>query len=178
MSLRDDAVCSHKLQALSHKLKTHDSRLKLVIGDWLLVIRRLTTHDSKTQNPQTLKHTQKMKRFRWFFPLIPIVAIAVFGLVVMLLWNAVIPGITGWTLLTYWKAVGLLILSKILFGGFPGGRGGPPWARRGGMRGKWMERKEELREKWAGMSEEERAKFKERMGHRCGGPRESWEGVQ
>ena len=114
-------------------------------------------------------------RRRWLFPLIPLAAIAVFGMVVMLLWNAIIPALTGWALLTYWKAVGLLILSKILFGGFPGRRGGPGWGRHGGMRGKWMERKEAMREKWAGMDEAERAKFKERMGNRCGRPRESGE---
>jgi hypothetical protein len=78
-----------------------------------------------------------MNNFRrrpWLFAFIPLAAIALFGGVVMLPWNAIIPGITGWALLTYWKAVGLLVLSKILFSGFPGrgcGHGGPPWARHG-----------------------------------------------
>ncbi len=52
-------------------------------------------------------------------------AIAVVGLVVMLLWNAIVPGVfLGVRTLDYRQAVGLLILSRILFGGFRG-RGGP-----------------------------------------------------
>lgn len=123
------------------------------------------------------------RRRRWLFPLIPIVAIALFSLVVMLLWNAIIPGLTGWALLTYWKAMGLLVLSKILFSGFPGrrgGPGGPPWARHhAGMREawwrnlseeereQWKDRRKDWREKWCSMSGEERAKFKESWKDRC-----------
>ena len=53
--------------------------------------------------------------------LIAIVAVAVFGFVVRGLWNALIPAIFGWHTITFWQAVGLLVLSKILFGGFRGG---------------------------------------------------------
>lgn len=114
---------------------------------------------------------KNFRRLRWLFPFIALAALAGFGFVVMLLWNAIIPGLTGWAMLTFWKAVGLVILCKILFGGFPGrrgGHGGPPWARHGGMRGHWMEHKEELRAKWAGMDEAERAKFRESFRSRCG----------
>ena len=128
------------------------------------------------------------RRRRWLFPLIPLVAIAVFSLVVMLLWNAVIPGLTGWALLTYWKAVGLLILSKILFSGFPGHRGGhgaPPWMRNRHMREhwwknmseedreRWKQRRHDWREKWGHMDEAQRARFKEQWKQRCGGM-DSW----
>lgn len=46
--------------------------------------------------------------------------------VVMVLWNAVIPSVTGWSALTYWQAAAILILSRILFGKFgrPGGHHG------------------------------------------------------
>lgn len=37
--------------------------------------------------------------------------------VIMLLWNALIPSIIGWTAINYWQAGGLLILTRILFGG-------------------------------------------------------------
>jgi hypothetical protein len=37
---------------------------------------------------------------------------------VMLLWNALIPPVIGWTSISYWQAVGLLALVRILFGGF------------------------------------------------------------
>jgi hypothetical protein len=52
-------------------------------------------------------------------------AIAVLGYVVMLLWNAIVPGVfSGAKTLDYRHAMGLLVLSRILFGGFRG-RGGP-----------------------------------------------------
>ena len=97
----------------------------------------------------------------YLFPLFALVALAVFGAVVMLLWNAIIPGLTGWALITYPKAVGLLLLSRILFGGFKGRHGGgAPWMR-GGMNAEW-------REKWAHMNEEQRAEMRARWKERCG----------
>lgn len=39
---------------------------------------------------------------------------------VMWLWNTILPEIIGVKELTYWKAMGLLVLCKILFGGFHG----------------------------------------------------------
>ncbi len=56
--------------------------------------------------------------------LIAIVAVAVFGFVVMALWNRLIPPIFGWHVITFWQAVGLLVLCKVLFGGFRGGGAG------------------------------------------------------
>lgn len=49
---------------------------------------------------------------------------ALFGFVIMWLWNALIPDIFGLTMLTYWQAVGILILAKLLFGGFGSGHKG------------------------------------------------------
>ncbi len=40
------------------------------------------------------------------------------SLVLMWLWNLLLPVIFGIKMITFWQAVGLLILSKILFGGF------------------------------------------------------------
>src|SRR5213592_2192894 len=85
-------------------------------------------------------------------------AVVVFGFIVMQLWNHVLAPSTGWHALTYWQAVGLLILAKILFGGFRGGAG---W--RGGY---WRHR---MRERWEQMTPEEREKFQEGMRARCGG---------
>ena len=56
------------------------------------------------------------------FVLFAILFLAVFTFVVMSLWNWLMPALFGWHLITYWQAIGLLILSKILFGGFRGGR--------------------------------------------------------
>jgi hypothetical protein len=80
------------------------------------------------------------------------------GFVVMGLWNWLMPVLFGLHAITFWQALGLLVLSKILLGGFHkhGGRGGRGW-RRGG------------RERWAQMSPEERERFRAGMrGGRCG----------
>lgn len=95
----------------------------------------------------------------YLIPFFILAAVAVAGTVVMLLWNAIIPGLTGWQLITWPKAVGLLVLCRLLFGGFRGRHchGGPPWHQRG-----------HFREKWESMSEEQRTALRERMQKRCG----------
>lgn len=40
------------------------------------------------------------------------------GLITMVLWNSLIPLLFQGPVLTFWQTIGLLILSKILFGGF------------------------------------------------------------
>lgn len=45
-----------------------------------------------------------------------------FGFVVMWLWNWLMPAIFGLPSLTFWQAAGIIILFKLLFGGF--GHGG------------------------------------------------------
>ncbi|MBN2659601.1 MAG: hypothetical protein JXR86_21260 [Spirochaetales bacterium] len=62
-----------------------------------------------------------------------------FGWVVMLLWNWLMPEIFGLGEVTYWQAWGLLILSSILFKRFPSNNGAD-----GGKRGD-RRRKKELR---------------------------------
>ncbi|ADW67312.1 hypothetical protein [Granulicella tundricola] len=94
-----------------------------------------------------------------------VVCAAVFGLVVMQLWNWLMPAIFGLRTLTFVQALGLLVLSKVLFGGFHrhGHGGGRGW-RRG------------MGERWEKMTPEERERFKAGMRGRRGGwcePRES-----
>src|SRR5580698_6201728 len=87
------------------------------------------------------------KRRKWMF-LIPIFIIAfvfIAGAVVMYLWNAVMPSVFHLGTITYCQAIFILILSKILFGGFH--RGGGGW-RRGGRFG----RGREWKEKWMSMT--------------------------
>ena len=43
-----------------------------------------------------------------------------FAFVVMWLWNALMPDIFGLTTINYWQALGIVVLSKLLFGGFHG----------------------------------------------------------
>ena len=55
------------------------------------------------------------------FGILGIGLLFLFGWVVMLLWNWLMPDIFGLKRLTYWQAWGLLILSHILFKGFGSG---------------------------------------------------------
>ncbi|WP_298900287.1 hypothetical protein [uncultured Psychroserpens sp.] len=58
------------------------------------------------------------------FGIIAITGLAIlFGFVIMWLWNWLMPLIFGLPLLTYWQAVGLFILLKLLLGGCGGGGG-------------------------------------------------------
>lgn len=89
--------------------------------------------------------------------------VAVGGALVMLLWNHLLPQLFGWPKLTYWQALGLLTLCRILFGGSGlrrHGRSGG-WGRTGG-RGERMTPEERerfrqgARERWgAGAPPEE-----------------------
>lgn len=57
------------------------------------------------------------------FGVIAITGLAIlFGFIIMWLWNWLMPDIFGLTTLTYWQAVGLFILFKLLLGGCGGDR--------------------------------------------------------
>jgi hypothetical protein len=86
------------------------------------------------------------------------VAFTVFGFVVSRLWNGLMPGLFGLPAITFWQAIGMMLLGRLLFGGFRPGRGGFGW------RG-------EMRRRWDQMTPEEREKFREGMRGRCGEPR-------
>lgn len=95
-----------------------------------------------------------MKRGKWIVKMIVfgIVAIGLFGLVTMFLWNALVPDLFHGPELNYWQALGLIVLSKIFFSGFAKrGHQGP-----GHWRGYW-------KEKWQGMTPEEKERFKLKM---------------
>ncbi|MDR1372913.1 MAG: hypothetical protein LBJ17_07360 [Dysgonamonadaceae bacterium] len=77
------------------------------------------------------------------------VALVLFGLIVMWLWNWLFPDLFGIKTIDFWHAIGLLILSKIFFGGF---RLGEHW----GYKRRYHNA---LREKWLKMSDSEREKF-------------------
>lgn len=83
------------------------------------------------------------------------VLIALLGYVVMALWNWLMPGIFGLKLITFWEALGLLILSKLLFGKMSiDGKGR-------------KDIKEKLQQKIDCMTPEERENFKAQMRERC-----------
>ena len=87
--------------------------------------------------------------------------IAAFGVAAMLLWNALMPQIFALPTLTYWQAVGLMLLARILFGGlahdFAGRKAG-----RGRGDAYMFHHGNKLREKWMNMSAEERKEFMEK----------------
>lgn len=95
-------------------------------------------------------------RKRWIFvaPLLLILFVVVGGEVVLHLWNWLLPAIFGWRVITFWQAVGILALSRILFGSWGGGH-------RSRFRGRMAER-------WERMTPEERERFQQGMGGRCG----------
>ncbi|HLE62330.1 MAG TPA: hypothetical protein VI750_04280 [Pyrinomonadaceae bacterium] len=99
--------------------------------------------------------SKRLKRLIWLVPAVilgMVVFTAIGGGVVMLLWNWLAPTLFGLRLITFWQALGLLALCRILFGGF--GLGG------GGHRSQSQRR---MRERWEQMTPEEREKFRQGM---------------
>ena len=87
--------------------------------------------------------------------------IGIGGWIVMQLWNWLAPVLFGWRMITFWQALGILVLCRILFGhhGFRGG----------GMHRKMRDR---MAERWEHMTPEERERFRQRMGGSWGLPAE------
>lgn len=75
--------------------------------------------------------------------------------VVMWLWNMLIPDLFNGPVISYWQALGLLVLSKILLKGGHDWRGRGPW------------KNHQLRERWEKMNPDEREKMKEQWKQRC-----------
>jgi len=83
-----------------------------------------------------------------------VIAVGALSFIVMSLWNALLPEIFSVRAITFWQAVGLLVLSKLLFGGFRPYRG----------RGRWGHR---MADRWSKMTPEERERFKQGMRYGC-----------
>lgn len=99
-------------------------------------------------------------RRKWIIVVAPVlIALFVFvgGAAVLHLWNWLLPELFGWRQITFWQAVGLLALCRILFGGVSG---------RGFHRSNYRRR---MAERWDRMTPEEREKFRQGMRSRCGG---------
>ena len=101
----------------------------------------------------------RLKRLIFIAPL-AILAIPVFiaigGEIVLHLWNWLLPPLFGWRELTFWQALGLLALCRILFGGL-----GLHGSGRSNFRRRMKERCEH-------MTPEERERFRQRMRERFG----------
>ena len=99
------------------------------------------------------------KRLIWMAPLALVgmfVFSAIGGAAVLALWNWLLPPLFGWPEITFWQALGLLVLCRILFGGFGCHRSGHSnWRRR-------------MEERCENMTPEERERFRQRMRERFG----------
>ncbi|MEI6091812.1 MAG: hypothetical protein WCR42_15250 [bacterium] len=93
-----------------------------------------------------------------FIPPAIIAGILIFTWVVMALWNAILPQVIGVHTVTFWQAMGMLVLSKILFGGFGGGHNHHKHHNH---------HTREMRKKWKQMTPEERDAMKKEWHNRC-----------
>ena len=105
-------------------------------------------------------HVRTRKRLKLIFlaplAILGIVLIATIGgVIVQQLWNWLVPALIGWHQITFWQALGMLLLCRILFGGHGGG------FARSRARQRWADR-------WEAMTPEEREQFRQRMKERCG----------
>jgi hypothetical protein len=82
--------------------------------------------------------------------------IAIGGEIVLRLWNWLLPPLFGWRQITFWQAIGILALCRILFGGF-----GWHGSTRSNVRRRMAER-------WERMTPEERERVRQGMWGRCG----------
>ena len=103
-------------------------------------------------------------KFCFLIPLAVIAFLGVFAFAVYELWNGVLTDVLPVKAITFWQALGLLVLAKILFGGFP---------HRGGHCGSLREHI--MAKRWAHASPEEQEQMREEMRRRFGDwPRPSW----
>ena len=87
--------------------------------------------------------------------------VAAAGFVTKSLWNWLMPLVFHLPVLTFWQTLGLVVLSRLLTGGFGrGGRGG--WAR-----GRAWKRP--VQQRMEAFSPAEREKFRQQMRSRCAG---------
>ena len=95
----------------------------------------------------------RIRKLIWIAPF-AIVAMVAFmalgGYLVLLLWNWLLPALFGIRLITFWQALGILVLSRILFGGF-------------GWRGSRRPPRRMMEERCDRMTPEERERFRARM---------------
>jgi hypothetical protein len=109
-----------------------------------------------------LNMNRRKKKLLWIAPL-ALLGIALFifigGEIVMHLWNWLLPSLFGWRQLTFWQAIGILALCRILFGshGFRG--------TRSNFRRRMQER---MDERWERMTPEERERARQSWRGRCG----------
>ena len=112
------------------------------------------------------------KHLIWIAPL-ALVGMMLFafigGQIVMLLWNALLPALFGFPEISFWQPLGILVLCRILFGGF-GFQGSRRRSHhRGGIGDRIADRMaDRMAERCENMAPEERERMRERMRERWG----------
>lgn len=111
-------------------------------------------------NAQRPRKGSTMRRRGWMKALtiapIALAAVAVVFFIAMSLWNWLMPELFGLKPITFWQTAGLLVLSRLLLGGFRGRSGPRHWRHR-------------MMERWEKMTPEERERFREGLRNgRCG----------
>ena len=109
-----------------------------------------------------------MMRRKWLFiaPLAilgGLLFIAIGGALVQLLWNWLLPPLFGFPTISFWQALGLLALCRILFGGLRSG-GSSRSHMRGGIGDRLADR---VAARWERMTPDERERFRHRIRERC-----------
>jgi hypothetical protein len=95
-----------------------------------------------------------MRRYWFIFPPIGIAIVALVSAVVMWLWNALLPPLLNVSTISFWQALGILVLSRILFGGFH--HRGP------------RDHGHFMHNRWSKLCDEEREKIKHDWQTHCG----------
>jgi hypothetical protein len=93
-----------------------------------------------------------------------VLAVAVFGGLVMFLWNATVPDLFHGPMITFGQSIALMLLAHILL------RGWSPWSYGHGWRRERF--RAHFEKKLESMSPEEREKFRGSWRSRCGGEHE------
>lgn len=124
---------------------------------------------------ERLAKMPKITRLLLFAPL-AILGILLFtfigGQIVLLLWNWLLPPLFGISQISFWQALGILVLCRILFGGF-GMNGSQRSNSRRGVSDRIADRvaervAERLDERYENMTPEERERFRQRVRERWG----------
>ena len=119
---------------------------------------------NETEN-QDMKMKYKSGKSFWImkgikFFLLFVLFAAAMSYVVMHLWNWIVPVVFGAGIITYWQALGILVLSKILFGFGRSGHWGSHHSHHN-----WKER---MGDRLRNMTPDERNRFREDWKRRCG----------
>lgn len=124
---------------------------------------------------ERLANMPKITRLLLFAPL-AILGMMLFafigGQIVLNLWNWLLPPLFGISQITFWQALGILVLCRILFGGF-GMSGSQRSHSRRGVSDRIADRvaervSERLDERYENMTPEERERFRQRVRERWG----------